>query len=467
MTAHDSTLCQLDLPDAQPGAVDDRLASWEHALVSASPLVRRVVAETAREHAAAVASHFYSHMLAHPQAAPMLSHELVSERLHQSLQGWIVSLLSGSAVPAALIAHQEKVGRVHARIDVPMHLVMGGVRLIKGDLAAALARSALDREDLAQAIVYIDNLCSLALEAMSEAFRDGAERETRNDEAYRLFALGQNVAAERERQRAAFVEWSQAVLVALHLRDSGEALPSLSESPFGLWFTHKGGVMFEDFPPTRRIHDVIRLFDRELLPALIQARSDELGALLARFQVLSGELKHLLSSLFDQVAELEGGSDPLTQVLNRRFLPAVMSRELALAVRDQRSFSVLLLDIDHFKSVNDTHGHHVGDKLLRQVADELLQLCRASDFVFRYGGEEFLLVLVGCDESFSLGIAEKVRTGIKRQRFYVDSGESVGITVSIGLASFDGHPDPERLLIRADQALYRAKHGGRNQVAVG
>ena len=111
--------------------------------------------------------------------------------------------------------------------------------------------------------------------------------------------------------------------------------------------------------------------------------------LVRELQELVARIKHLLNGLFDMVAEIESGSDPLTNVLNRRFLPSVIGREIAIATRQHSAFSVLLLDIDHFKSINDQYGHSGGDQVLRQFAEVVHQACRSSDFVFRYGGEEF------------------------------------------------------------------------------
>jgi diguanylate cyclase len=180
-------------------------------------------------------------------------------------------------------------------------------------------------------------------------------------------------------------------------------------------------------------------------------------------QELVARIKHLLNGLFDMVAEIESGSDPLTNVLNRRFLPSVVGREISIARRQRSEFSVLLLDIDHFKAINDEHGHSGGDQVLRQFAEVLHQSCRSSDFVFRYGGEEFLVVLVDAGQEAAMAAAQKLGAEIRRHVFNVTEAGPLRITASIGVATFDGHPDYAYLIDRADKALYRAKQAGRDR----
>ena len=180
-------------------------------------------------------------------------------------------------------------------------------------------------------------------------------------------------------------------------------------------------------------------------------------------QELVARIKHLLNGLFDMVAEIESGSDPLTNVLNRRFLPSVIGREILIATREHSAFSVLLLDIDHFKAINDQYGHSGGDQVLRQFAEVVHQSCRSSDFVFRYGGEEFLVVLVDTARDAALAVAEKLGAEIRRHAFSIPEAAALRITTSIGVATFDGHPDYAYLIDRADKALYQAKQGGRDR----
>ena len=159
--------------------------------------------------------------------------------------------------------------------------------------------------------------------------------------------------------------------------------------------------------------------------------------------------------------------DALTGVLNRGAVIEILSREIAHAARDDAPLSVILADLDGFKQVNDTHGHPVGDAVLRHVAGLLGAPLRAYDVLGRYGGEEFLLVLPGCGTAGALELAERVRHSVADAPVSTSAGP-VSMTVSLGVASRQpATMRSEDLILAADEALYCAKRGGRNRVEAG
>ncbi|MGR6078986.1 diguanylate cyclase [Achromobacter xylosoxidans] len=452
--------CYLSASNAQ---------AWQAVYSSVDAYTRGQVAAVVSDSANELVDAFYSTLLADAEAGPRLSHEIVSTRLHKGMKGWLRGLLCvrEQGDIAVLMATQKKVGEVHARVHIPIHLVMAGARILKNEIAQRLRASDLDGMAASIATQYVCNLFDLAIEQMSRAFMRDINRGARNDEAYRLFALGQNISTERERQRAALLEWSQAVLIGLHYRAPEQVLPRLAASEFGLWLQHKGGVLFESAPALGQIIEAVARLDDVVLPRLLQGGPESLPDQVRELQELVERIKHLLNGLFDMVAEIESGSDPLTNVLNRRFLPSVIGREILIATREHSTFSVLLLDIDHFKAINDSHGHAGGDQVLRQFAEVVHQSCRSSDFVFRYGGEEFLVVLVDTAREAALAAAEKLGAEIRRHAFAIPEAGSLRITASIGVATFDGHPDYAYLIDRADKALYQAKQAGRDRSVAG
>jgi two-component system, cell cycle response regulator len=155
--------------------------------------------------------------------------------------------------------------------------------------------------------------------------------------------------------------------------------------------------------------------------------------------------------------------DALTSLWNRGVIMELLGREIVRSAREKVSTAILLGDVDHFKNVNDTHGHLVGDEVLREVARRLLHSVRSYDFVGRYGGEEFLVVLNNCDPGSTPKRAEEIRKAISRLPFHTKGGE-LPITMSLGvLVSQDwGERPVEELLKEADKALYAAKQAGRN-----
>lgn len=158
-------------------------------------------------------------------------------------------------------------------------------------------------------------------------------------------------------------------------------------------------------------------------------------------------------------------TDPLTGVYNRTALHRVFQREWKLARRQDVPLSILFLDIDHFKKINDTYGHVAGDGVLVRVARCLRQTVRASDMVFRYGGEEFVILLSNTHLAGAGLLAERLRQAI-RSIDCTDIAPSLCITASVGVVTLDQLETPEQLLERADGALYEAKRQGRDRVVI-
>jgi diguanylate cyclase (GGDEF)-like protein len=159
--------------------------------------------------------------------------------------------------------------------------------------------------------------------------------------------------------------------------------------------------------------------------------------------------------------------DPLTGLWNHEEILHILDRELARADRERTTVGILMVDLDHFKKVNDTYGHMAGDVVLRVIAKRMLTLIRAYDAVGRYGGEEFIVVLPGCDQTSAQTIAERFRCYISKDN--VDTPEGmIPVTISLGVAvSGKGRIlDADSMVRAADSALYRAKENGRNRSEV-
>jgi diguanylate cyclase (GGDEF)-like protein len=158
--------------------------------------------------------------------------------------------------------------------------------------------------------------------------------------------------------------------------------------------------------------------------------------------------------------------DPLTGVNNRAGMADALEREIALAKRYGRSFSIAMLDIDHFKAINDRHGHDTGDKALQRVATIMAECLRGTDMIYRYGGEEFLILMDHTDEEGARQVAERIREAVERSVCDC-SGKNLRLSVSLGVAALREGDTQKSLLKRADKALYKAKENGRNRVEVG
>jgi len=193
-------------------------------------------------------------------------------------------------------------------------------------------------------------------------------------------------------------------------------------------------------------------FDRDSVQLLEQLRAD-LGL------AFNNALAH------DRLERL-AAVDPLTDAYNRRFGLGRLREEFSRAVRAENPLGVLMLDLDHFKAINDTYGHLVGDRVLRAVAGACRRVLREGDVLVRYGGEEFVVLLPGAGPDDVQRVGERVRRAIAETS--VSDGElQIAVTVSLGGATFgDATDSPESLIALADNALYEAKEAGRNRVAL-
>jgi diguanylate cyclase (GGDEF)-like protein len=196
-----------------------------------------------------------------------------------------------------------------------------------------------------------------------------------------------------------------------------------------------------------------------------------LAALLSQ---LRSTAQNLEARVQDRTAQLQAANDqletmavtdPLTGLLNRRALFDSLRREVERNLRHLHGLSVLMLDIDHFKHVNDRYGHAAGDRVLCHVAAVTSQAIRSTDVFARYGGEEFVVIAPETGHAEALGLAERIRATLQSSEIALDQQCMVRVTASVGVATMrDDDTDPDRILGRADAALYAAKAAGRNQV---
>jgi diguanylate cyclase (GGDEF)-like protein len=170
------------------------------------------------------------------------------------------------------------------------------------------------------------------------------------------------------------------------------------------------------------------------------------------------------ATLFHQALK-KAYTDPLTQTHNRASFDDSITREMSLAVRNAKSLSLIFLDIDHFKTINDTYGHECGDATLVLGTKWIKENLRNSDMVFRYGGEEFVILLNGTDGNGAELLAERIRASIESHTIAFGM-ETLKITASLGVSTLRDNDTLESFVQRADKAMYTAKNRGRNQVVV-
>jgi len=170
----------------------------------------------------------------------------------------------------------------------------------------------------------------------------------------------------------------------------------------------------------------------------------------------------------EEKLKLLASTDPMTKLYNRRSFTKISEHTLDLSKREKQKLSIIMLDIDKFKNINDSYGHQVGDDVIITLADKLIELQRKSDITCRYGGEEFVILLPNTSLDGAKIVAEKIRERIERLRIKLPSNEDLSFTISLGISQVDleNVNNIEIALKKADDALYEAKESGRNKVCV-
>ncbi|RLK46820.1 diguanylate cyclase [Alkalispirillum mobile] len=416
-----------------------------------------------------IVAEFYDEMLREPGSDAFLSHDLVRQRLRYTLAQWVRELFTPrepDAVPA-FVQRQLEVGRVHARINVPMHMVNLGGRFLKRDILTRVHREHdgdLDR------LIAVCELIDASIALINESYLGDQMVAERQSQALKMHAVSQNLAIECERLRSDLLDWLRRFMTRLYQQDQPALTPadSVRQSDFALWLHHKADLLFQQEQEIAKLKQQLAAIEHASERAIEVRKQGLTQGFFEQVEALNQGVTRanwLLAELVSHTLEMDGGRDPLTRLFNRRFLHTILQRETQVCIRHGGRFALLLVDLDHFKQLNDRHGHDAGDRVLCQVAEALSSQIRAGDFVFRYGGEEFLVVLSDISPENAQAVADKIRRGVRE--LVINAGDAtIRVTASIGLALHDGHPDYSRAIGNADRALYAAKAAGRDRVVL-
>jgi diguanylate cyclase (GGDEF)-like protein len=178
--------------------------------------------------------------------------------------------------------------------------------------------------------------------------------------------------------------------------------------------------------------------------------------------MLSADIRFALAKI-KRVAE----TDELTGIYNVRAFTAILRRTIQQSIRHSHPLSIIMVDADNLKSINDAFGHDAGDKLLKHLIEKFADELRLSDVLARYGGDEFTVLLPETDLSGAIDVAERMRTSVEDSRFRVRGGIELTTSISLGIARYPEHGSNSDVIVeKADRALYRAKREGRNRIAI-
>lgn len=447
-------------------SIDVLAQQWESICSDYSAGVLSDTFQFIQAHSEALVIEFYKNMMLEKEASYFLSDDIVQNRLTKTLNQWLIECFNAPFQRnfAELTEKQQTVGKVHARIGIPSWLIMRGVREIEKKVFS-LQSEALQPESYAFSMTcYMFQVLGFSSEIMCRSYEVNVEKSNDIKHTYRLFSAMQDVAVQKDKQRGSLLDWENELMFKVFSDQQKFTHPALSKSEFGLWFIHKAAYAFTG---SEQVDEIIaRIYEVDQLNQTVLecGEKERTIQLIQNVRGKNREIQHLIDQLFQVAEYIDSGNDALTQLLNRRYLDTIVSREINFSRKNRAPLSLLAIDADYFKRINDRHGHAAGDLALQFIGEVLLECVRGSDYAFRIGGEEFLLLLVDSDLSRAQEIAENIRRRVQETAIRTALGGSFNFTVSIGCSLYDGHPDYQRFLDAADAALYAAKNNGRNNV---
>jgi diguanylate cyclase len=419
---------------------------------------------------AEIVSAFYDQLRILDNLKDFFEQGVVEDRLSWVMRLWLTELFffpRDSTDVTALVQRQVEVGQRHAFVNVPLAGMQTAVAALKRTLFSHLIETGFTSTQITEAVLYANGMVDWAIGIINRVFVHDMLDDARDQQTLKFQMFTVDMALQAESLRASLFDWHRHVLHMLHGETVAvECVPTLRRTNLGLWILHKGELLLPDTAEIRQLKTLGEQIDDHVQQAAGHHRNTLIQKLRRELSVIDQYVSTaatILGSISNHLLALQGGRDSLTRLFNRRFLRTILHREVQLSISTGERFAVIILDIDHFKSINDRYGHTAGDAVLRQFSELLLATVRAGDFVFRYGGEEFLIVVACVTERTAAIVAEKLRVAISSHHFKLMDEAGHTITASLGVAVHDGHLDFNRVIDRADRVLLEAKKAGRNR----
>ncbi len=414
-----------------------------------------------------VAQYFYEELLKEPQATTFLNEDIVKNRLLHSQTAWLRQVLSTHAPEdeQRYVQQQIEIGQVHARIGLPLALMTQGVRIQKRAFFRRLfGRHPSAQEACLNLYLVITDILDYTASLINEAYMRFEQELESESQLFTMIYASSDLAFEILKIKSSLQSWLIDMLTVSDGQACQRQMQQIEETEFWLWIEHRLAQFDNSFRAIRLVlqaQDEVRAYVRNCPCLSSDSRDwrDELKKRIAR-------LTHALQLLSEEVVEENHNRDPLTKLLNRRLLDGVLKKEHHVARVHHADYAIMMIDIDHFKQINDTYGHAVGDAVLKEVAALVRRHLRITDLAFRYGGEEFLVLLPLSHGADPTPIAEKIRHAVEHCDEISQEHDDLRLTVSIGISQYSQHPHPDyiHVLKQADRALYQAKKAGRNRV---
>ncbi|MFK5949190.1 MAG: GGDEF domain-containing protein [Methylococcales bacterium] len=422
------------------------------------------------KHGEQIVDHFYTKLSSLEESQDFLTSEVVEKHLKHTLLDWLLSISNFTANNdySIYLEKQRQIGNTHARVQVPVCLVNYAVDILKQYIFRLLIKEEV--KETAILVNLINRIIDLAVMLFNNIFFDNFIQQKKDEQNLRQHYISHNLALEFEQSRADLLHWQRELMTLLfypYSKVSTKNITPLSRSKFGLWIDHRAALLFYNQSEVKKIKANLYQIDKQLVEVIHLNKTEkweQLAEQVTEMDQLIITTDWLLDQVAKDIAELENNKDPLTKMFTRRYLPNIIQHEIHYCLERNVSLGLIMVDLDYFKNINDLYGHTVGDSVLSITAAILSNSIRAYDYVFRYGGEEFLILINNTNSKNCQAIAEEIRTKVENHSFKDLPFIKDPITISLGVAMFDKHPDYEQLINQADQALYMAKKNGRNRV---
>lgn len=411
---------------------------------------------------------FYEVLLNDAAAKRFLTTQLVEDHLKSKLHQWLTQTLSAKHSETDIhdiVNAQRTVGEVHSRINVPMNMVNNAMSNIKKVLFTRIRQDAtIAPNQKVELIIVLNMLLDAGLSLINESYIEERVSNERHAQEFRTRSSAHEMAIEIERVKGALFGWMTQFMADM-LTGSNNRLIDIHHQEFSLWIRHKLSFFSADQRVVNKIThnlDVLQTTLNQLHNNPDVDREDHIRSISA----LTNECGWLLGQIADSNIENATREDSLTSLIGRRFMAPILQSETQLALKTDEPYSIMMIDVDNFKSVNDIHGHQAGDAVLASIGRHLKRSLRVTDYAFRFGGEEFMILMPETRLELAERAAEKLLETVRNNEVKLDNGRTLKVTISIGLAQFEKDPDYQQVIKVADEKLYVAKHSGKDRCAL-
>ncbi len=417
-------------------------------------------------HIDAIIPIFYERLLASDYLKIFFTDEVnIDALIEKQKQRFLYSL---TLEPEALEENYIELGRYHQEIGIPFEIFSVGIELLEELLVAQPLHVDADMKR------SIRHFCHKILIYTAKGYMLRAVEDF-SEELILLIEGDFSYHSDHETMLLrAHLLWMFKLILAIRSHDPSKAPePDPTKCTVG---THLHNDIIPNYMESYKeakylvkLHNNIHRFGTLIFYFLENEKYDKALHFITRLFEESLSITHLLEIKMQKIKLVGFSKDPLTDAYTRKSMEEMLDHEFDVANLAKKPLCVIMADLDKFKSVNDTYGHQMGDHVLKVFGKVLEECVRESDFVFRYGGEEFLILLTGTRKESAVAIAERIRSELEKLSISHD-GDTIKVTVSQGISYFDpvleNHCTKDELISRADQKLYEAKASGRNRYCI-